>query len=149
MVVGALDPIFDIMSRRAPSIHGSWRGSPFPLRTLTKSSSSFCSGLALPLPGINFLFNKCLTGITDSSPRRFTTPACIDLTSSAIASDILNQTSWTISIRHKEQTLLDSHLYCKIYHESAPEIIKFVPQFNCFVLWAATRMYWPGTNDSG
>ena len=45
----------------------------------------------------------------------------------------LCQTSWKNGIRYRHQTLLDSHLYCKIYHETVPETIKLVLHFNCFV----------------
>ena len=46
--------IFCKMSRRVPGIHGSQSRILFPPRSLTKSSSSFCSVLVS-----NFPFNKC------------------------------------------------------------------------------------------
>ena len=44
-----------------------------------------------------------------------------------MAADTTNQTSWTIRIRPKDQTLLDSRVYQKLYHKSVLEVIKLIP----------------------
>jgi len=43
-----------------------------------------------------------------------------------MSSDTMNQTSWTINMWNKDQTLLDSDLYRKITHKSVSETIKLV-----------------------
>ena len=46
---------------------------------------------------------------------------------SAMAADTTNQTSWTIRIRPKDQTLLDSHIYRKLYYKFVLEVIELIP----------------------
>ena len=141
--------IFFKMSRRVPSIHGSQRGSLFSPRALTKSSSSFCSVLAFAVPGINLLFNKYYARITDSPPWRFAIPASPDFTSSTMASDTTNQTSWTIKGDTSTRPCLTR---MSIVSSTINFLLKLssLPRSSTALSFsAATKMYWPSTDESG
>jgi len=110
---------------RVPAIHALRSRSLSPPRVCTRSSSSFCSAPAFSV-SIDMMSYESWTGITDSPPCIFSTPAWTDFKLSAMAADTTNQTSWTIRIRCKDQTLLDSHFYHKVSSKSVPVVIKLV-----------------------
>ena len=123
---------------RVSFIHALCRRSLSPPRVRTKSSSSFCSAPAFAVSIEMVSYESCI-GTTGSPPCRFTTPTWIDFTSVTMAADTTNQTSWTVRIRRKDQTLLDSHVYCKLYHKFVLEVIKLVLLFNYFLLLCSNK----------
>ena len=100
------------MSLRVPSIHDLRSLSFFLPRALTRS---FFSVTVFLFYDIKFSIHECRPWIIDNLPWIFETPACMDLTSFAMAADTTNQKTWTMNIdRHRDQTLLYKDLYTKI-----------------------------------
>ena len=86
------------MSLWVPSVHDLRSLNFFTPRAFTKSSSSFFSTTVFPFYDIKFSIHECRPWITDNLPWIFETPACMDLTSFAMAAGIPNKTTWTMNI---------------------------------------------------